>query len=408
MRLKRIALLGFLLLCVTCANTQQFRPPIPSQITNSSPERLFEAKGCTVKTFTNPETFSCHVHVISSKRGNILVDPGYYAGELKDYISSIGGVDFVLLSHCHVDHIIGLNDLVKDYPDVKVYIGTSDLEGLYDTDINYSFERVISEPFVIEREVIPAYSGTYTLVGQTIRVIPSAGHSPGSSLYYFEEAGLLFVGDAIAFGGIPRYDLLNSNVPEVFETLMHIKNLNIPPSTEVFFGHGEHISYSRMLDTYEIFTKPLELSITAQNGTASHVTPDTSNKSYETAQDSTISPVVRTPAKPRETAQDGKASSVRYVYFDEGALMISLEDIVKLTGIAYFASDGGAMAYIPQFGRLKVTAGSSVAEFDTFPVNMKGIAQVKDGKIYLPGKFIAGIFKPFIKWSLSISQEVSQ
>ena len=104
---------------------------MPSPYTNSSPERFYEASNCTVRSFTNPKTFSCYVHVIKSEGGNILIDPGYYDGDLKEYVESIGGVDVVLLSHCHVDHIIGLNALKRDYPNAKVYIGASDLEGRY-------------------------------------------------------------------------------------------------------------------------------------------------------------------------------------------------------------------------------------------------------------------------------------
>lgn len=364
---KIFALLSLVLSSVSFAHAQQFRAAMPSKFTNSSPERLYNAKNCMVRTFTNPETFSCHVHVIKSQSGNILVDPGYYAGDLKDYVKSIGGVEVILLSHCHVEHIIGLNDLMKDYPNAKVYIGTSDLEGLYNRDINYSFERVISEPFIINSEVQPAYPGYYNFAGLDVKVIPTPGHSPGSSLYYFMDEGLLFVGDSIAFGHVPRYDLPNSNVPEIFESLMKIKNLNIPETTEIFFGHGEHIKYSEMLRTYEIFSRPMELFA-------------------------------------RKT--DGTNSAIRDLYFDEGVLFISLEEVIKIAGMEYFGDDNGAVAYIPEFGRLKVRAGSPEAEYDTFSVNMKACAQVKDGKIYLPGKFIAEIFKPFVKWDLKPSPNV--
>ncbi len=365
--LRNFLIVCFVLLSVSFVHAQEFSPARPSKFNNESPERRFEAGNLTVRSFTNPVTFSCYAHVIKSEGGNIIVDPGYYDGDLKEYIKSIGGVDTVLLSHCHVDHIIGLNALKKDYPNAKIYIGASDLEGLYNIDINYSFERVISEPFVIECEVLPAYAGTYKFAGQSVKVIPSQGHSPGSSLYYFEEAKLLFVGDTIAFGGIPRYDVPNSNVPELFETLMRVKTLGISDSTEVFFGHGEHMNYRDMLNSYAIFTKPLRLS-----------------------------------AK----TQDGNLCPINNYYFDDKILMISLEEIVSITGIAYFGNSDGAVAYIPQFGRLKVRAGSPEAEIDTFSINMKGSAQIKDGKIYLPGKFIAEIFRPFLKWELKVAPDV--
>lgn len=48
-----------------------------------------------------------YAHVIKSEGGNILIDPGYYDSDLKEYIKSIGG---------------------KDYPNVKGYIHNLDLE----------------------------------------------------------------------------------------------------------------------------------------------------------------------------------------------------------------------------------------------------------------------------------------
>ncbi|MBQ7544670.1 MAG: hypothetical protein IJT02_06970 [Synergistaceae bacterium] len=57
---KIILVLLALLLCVSTGYAQQFRAAMPSEFSNSSPERFHEAKTCTVRSFTNPETFSCY------------------------------------------------------------------------------------------------------------------------------------------------------------------------------------------------------------------------------------------------------------------------------------------------------------------------------------------------------------
>ena len=359
-KITRKFLLIFLLLLSTsfCAYAQQFMAARPSEITNSSPERFYNAETFTVRSFTNPVIFSCYSHVISTETGNILIDCGYYDTDIKDYIKSIGGVNAVLLSHCHVDHIVGLNALKKDHPDMKVYIHSLDLGGLYDVYVNYSFERLISEPFIIDFEVLPLEEGEYNFAGSKVKVISSAGHSPGSVLYYFEDKGLLFLGDSLAFGGLPRYDLKNSNVPALFESVMRLKHLGIPADTRVFFGHGEHISYGDMLKNFNCFNKNLSLSI-------------------------------KTP--------DGNIKPVEDFYFDGDTLMIALQEAAKYF---YDAKTGTAVLYMPDMSRLKVKAGSPEAEFNDFIINMKSPAQLRDEKIYLSGKFIAEIFKPFIKWEL--------
>ena len=358
---QKILVISLLLLSAASVYAQQFNPALPSKITNSSPERLLDAQTFTVRSFTNPVIFSCYSHVISSKNGNILIDCGYYDTDVKDYIQSIGGVDIVLLSHCHVDHLVGLNPLKKDYPNMKAYIHNLDLEGLYDIYVNYSFERLISEPFVIDFEVFPLEGGVYDFAGSSVKVIPSPGHSPGSVLYYFDKEGLLFLGDTVAFGGIPRYDLNNSNVPALFESIMRLKNLDIPADTKVFFGHGEYISYGDMLKNFDIFNKTFSFSIT---------TPDEKTKSLED------------------------------FYIDGDTMMIALQDFAKFF---YDAKDESAVVYLPDMSRLEVKAGSPEAKFNDFVINMKHSAQLRDNKIYLPGNFIAEVFKPFIKWKIQLN-----
>lgn len=69
-------------------------------------------------------------------------------------------------------------------------------------------------------------------------------------------------------------------------------------------------------------------------------------------------------------------------------------------------SPTSAAAFLPNMSILKVKAGSIEANFDSFTINMKSQAQIKDEKIYLPGKFTAEIFKPFLKWELKIAPDV--
>ena len=113
---------------------------------------------------------------------------------------------------------------------------------------------------------MPLEAGDYTFAGMKAEVIHSPGHSPGSALFYFPDEGLLFLGDTIAFWGIPSFDLENSNVPDLFDSLTRLKNLDIPDSTEIFFGHGEKTTYGDMLKKFDCFTKPLVISVKPHNG----------------------------------------------------------------------------------------------------------------------------------------------
>ena len=59
-----------------------------------------------------------------------------------------------------------------------------------------------------------------------------------------------------------------------------------------------------------------------------------------------------------------------------------------------------AVIYLPNVRRLKINVGSPDADCDGFKMNVKAPAQIKDEKIYLPGKFIAQVFKNFLTCTL--------
>ena len=102
---------------------------------------------------------------------------------------------------------------------------------------------MIREPFVIESESRALEAEDYKFSGLKVRVM----HSPGSALYYFPDERLLLLGDTEAFHRIQRHDLANSNVSSRIESLTRLKTLCLPDDTEVFFWHGEHMSYREML-----------------------------------------------------------------------------------------------------------------------------------------------------------------
>lgn len=70
----------------------------------------------SIRMFQSAYQFSCNVYVVSSDKGNLLIDPGHYDRTLRDCIDQIGGLDAVLLTHGHWDHTYGLDRLKKDYP----------------------------------------------------------------------------------------------------------------------------------------------------------------------------------------------------------------------------------------------------------------------------------------------------
>ena len=98
----------------------------------------------------------------------------------------------------------------------------------------------------------------------------------------------------------------------------------------------------------------------------------------------------------------GNVSELKDYYLDGDTLMLSLKEIAEVLNTAYFFSPDSqsAVFFLPDMSRLQVKAGNSEAELESFAVNMNSPAKLKDGKIYLPGKFTAQILKSSSAWNL--------
>ena len=52
------------------------------------------------------------------------------------------------ITHSHFDHIYGLNELVKEFPNCVIYVSKHGKEGLFSAKLNFSFYH--DKPFVFE------------------------------------------------------------------------------------------------------------------------------------------------------------------------------------------------------------------------------------------------------------------
>jgi glyoxylase-like metal-dependent hydrolase (beta-lactamase superfamily II) len=187
-----------------------------------------------VTRFVNKDYFACNLYVVEDKV-NFIVDPGFYNSEVKSYLKKIGGISFILLTHGHIDHIYGIEEILKDFPSVKIYASNEDLDVIYNYRWNYSFDlkRIKYAP---NYEVKGLFEGKNIIDGVEFEMILTPGHTKGSCIYYFKE-GILFTGDFIFEYSIGRTDLPTGNEREMFDSLNKFKKLNLPLETKIYPGH---------------------------------------------------------------------------------------------------------------------------------------------------------------------------
>lgn len=142
----------------------------------------------------------------------------------------------LLLTHAHVDHIAGVEEVRRAFAGVRVAIHDDEREWLQDPALNLSL--AMGHPVHAKPAEDVLHDGdTLTLGTTSWRVLHVPGHSPGGVGFWCEEARLVISGDALFAGSIGRTDFPGSD----FDTLadaIRTKLYTLPAETLVLPGHG--------------------------------------------------------------------------------------------------------------------------------------------------------------------------
>lgn len=169
-----------------------------------------------------------------------VVDPGFATesefNTLRSKIEELGVlVESVILTHAHVDHVMGLQRLLKEY-EVPVYLNTDDLflwENFGSQATMFGLNQV---DFSFTPEPLPS-EGTFQAGSFEFECLYTPGHSPDHTALYFKEDELVIAGDALFRESIGRTDLYRGDF-EVLEKSIKQQLYTLPDTTAVYPGHG--------------------------------------------------------------------------------------------------------------------------------------------------------------------------
>lgn len=125
---------------------------------------------------------------ITYRFGSCIVDPG-------DDWSEFNGISYVLLTHCHFDHIYGLNRIIELNPAAKVLTNQYGAKMLSDSRLNMSYYN--ATPFLLQHpdKVNIVDEGVEITIGtDIITPIFTPGHNPSCITWFTSKA--VFTGDA--------------------------------------------------------------------------------------------------------------------------------------------------------------------------------------------------------------------
>ncbi len=171
-----------------------------------------------------------------TKRGAV-VDPGGDLERIEDAISKAGiTVEKILLTHGHVDHASGADEL-RNRLGVKI-------EGPHLADkifLDSLAKRGGDFGMVGARAVTPDRwlmdGDTVEAAGFSFKVIHAPGHSPGSVVFFNSENRFALMGDVLFRGSIGRTDLPGGDHDALINAIM-TKILPLGDDVSFLPGHG--------------------------------------------------------------------------------------------------------------------------------------------------------------------------
>lgn len=165
----------------------------------------------------------------------VLIDCSEQVQKILNDVKELGlKVKYILLTHGHFDHVMGVNSM-KEALGAKVLINKKDEKQLEMT-------QTILKTFGIFVEKNPEYDkyidkNTELKIGDIpIKIFETPGHTEGGLCYLID--GKLFSGDTLFRNYVGRTDLPGGNYAKLENSIKNIL-YKLPEETEVFPGHNE-------------------------------------------------------------------------------------------------------------------------------------------------------------------------
>lgn len=143
---------------------------------------------------------------------------------------------YVLQTHAHFDHTFGLPFVHRTY-------GLKPILHKDEADVYRQMPSMAARFGLNMGGGMPPIGqllsdGDELFLGTTaVRLIHTPGHTPGSSVFYIPEAGLLFSGDTLFQQSIGRTDLPGGSYEDELDSIKN-KLFCLPDDTKVLPGHG--------------------------------------------------------------------------------------------------------------------------------------------------------------------------
>ena len=182
----------------------------------------------------NIET-NCYIAVDELSGLGAVIDPALYTPSLLEAIKESGmtKLQYIILTHGHADHILGVYDLKQEYPEAIVVIGEDDDICLSSPNCSLSSDLGLEQK-PMHADKLVKDGDTFFFGGIEVKVVATPGHTPGSVCCLFGNT--MFSGDTLFCRTCGRTDLFRGVLTDMQESVKKLGMLS--GDFLVYPGHG--------------------------------------------------------------------------------------------------------------------------------------------------------------------------
>lgn len=180
---------------------------------------------------------NCYIIQDEKTKETMVVDPGGEVDKISEMLEALqANVKYILLTHCHGDHMAGVRILKEKYGG-KILVHIEDEPGLRDPMVNLA-DYVGLGPVIIEADSRLNDNDLIHIGDIEFKVLHTPGHTKGGICLYQEDEKILFSGDTIFRGTWGRTDLPTGSFETVIKSITE-KIMTLPEDTIIYPGHGK-------------------------------------------------------------------------------------------------------------------------------------------------------------------------